>query len=124
MVAPGRHRGVCALRVRCRPIARQPFKSDNRYSPKPPTVRALPKKVLTPDRPDLDRSKGSLYWAHGEVELKLIDVNKDLEVCAPGGQKPRENDLHIDNASRGIADVVVFAQDQAETRKRHETGGI
>src|SRR5688572_16060932 len=33
--------------------------------------------------------KGQFVLGAGTVEIKLLDVNRDHEVCAPGGQRPR-----------------------------------
>src|SRR5688500_18573488 len=34
--------------------------------------------------------KGQFVLGAGPVELKLLDVNRDHSVCAPGGQMPRD----------------------------------
>jgi plastocyanin len=62
--------------------------------------------------------KGQFVLGAGNVEIKLLAVNRDFEVCAPGGQTPRDNSLVIDDATRGIADVVVFAR---RTKHKHES---
>jgi plastocyanin len=41
-----------------------------------------------------------------------------LHVCAPGGQAPRDNSLVVDDATRGIADIVIFAR---RTKHKHES---
>jgi hypothetical protein len=62
--------------------------------------------------------KGQFVLGAGNVEIKLLDVNRDFEVCAPGGQMPRDNSLRIDNATKGIADIVIFAR---RTKHKHES---
>jgi hypothetical protein len=41
-----------------------------------------------------------------------------MAVCAPGGQLPRDNSLRVDDATRGIADIVIFAR---KTKNKHES---
>jgi hypothetical protein len=62
--------------------------------------------------------KGQFVLGAGTVELKLLDVTRDHQVCAPGGQMPRENTLIVDDATRGISDIVVFAR---RTKHKHES---
>jgi hypothetical protein len=62
--------------------------------------------------------KGQFVLGAGTVEIKLLDVNRDHEVCAPGGQRPRDNSLIVDDATRGIADIVIFAR---RTKHKHES---
>jgi hypothetical protein len=62
--------------------------------------------------------KGQFVLSVKTVEAKLLDVNRDHEVCAPGGQAPRDNSLIVDSATGGIADVVVFAR---RTKHKHES---
>lgn len=38
-----------------------------------------------------------------------LNVNKDVEVCAPGGKTVYAQDLVVDSATGGIANVVLFA---------------
>jgi hypothetical protein len=55
------------------------------------------------------------------VEIKLLEANikpEDRAVCAPEGHNPRDNSLLVDEATRGIADVVVFAR---KTKNKHES---
>jgi hypothetical protein len=62
--------------------------------------------------------KGQFLLGAGPVEIKLLDVNRDHAVCAPGGQTPRDTSLVVDDATRGIADIVVFAR---RTKHKHES---
>jgi hypothetical protein len=62
--------------------------------------------------------KGQFVLGAGTVEMKLLDVNRDHNVCAPGGQTPRDPSLIVDDATRGISDIVVFAR---RTRHKHES---
>jgi hypothetical protein len=62
--------------------------------------------------------KGQFVLGAGTVEMKLLDVNRDHEVCAPGGQMPRDPSLKVDDATRGISDIVVFAR---RTKHKHES---
>jgi len=62
--------------------------------------------------------KGQFVLGAGEVEIKLLNVTKDQDICAPGGQMPRDNSLLVDSATRGIADIVVFAR---KTKNKHES---
>jgi hypothetical protein len=55
------------------------------------------------------------------VEIKLLEAKvkpEEMAVCAPGGQMPRDNSLLVDDATRGIADIVVFAR---KTKNKHES---
>jgi hypothetical protein len=62
--------------------------------------------------------KGQFVLGAGTVEMKLLDVNRDHNVCAPGGQTPRDPSLIVDDATRGISDIVVFAR---RTKHKHES---
>ncbi len=62
--------------------------------------------------------KGQFVLGAGAVEIKLLDVNRDHAVCAPGGQMPRDPSLRVDDATKGIADVVIFAR---RTKHKHES---
>jgi hypothetical protein len=62
--------------------------------------------------------KGQFVLGAGTVEMKLLDVTRDHQVCAPGGQVPRDNGLIVDDATRGISDIVVFAR---RTKHKHES---
>jgi hypothetical protein len=62
--------------------------------------------------------KGQFVLGAGTVEMKLLDVNRDHNVCAPGGQMPRDPSLKVDDATRGISDIVVFAR---RTKHKHES---
>lgn len=41
-------------------------------------------------------------------ELKQVEISKDAAVCAPGGQTVFNQNIEVDPASNGIANVVVF----------------
>jgi hypothetical protein len=62
--------------------------------------------------------KGQFVLGTGTVEIKLLDVNRDHQVCAPNGQAPRDNSLRVDDGTRGIADIVIFAR---RTKHKHES---
>jgi plastocyanin len=65
--------------------------------------------------------KGQFVLGAGTVDIKLLDVNSrpdDRHACAPGGQVPRDNSLIVDDATRGIADIVIFAR---KTKHKHES---
>jgi hypothetical protein len=62
--------------------------------------------------------KGQFVLSVKTVEAKLLDVNRDHQVCAPGGTMPRDTSLVVDSATGGIADVVVFAR---RTKHKHES---
>lgn len=61
--------------------------------------------------------KGRFVYAGEPIAAKLLNANKDMEVCAPGGQMPRDNTIRIDSATNGLADVVIFAR---KTKAKHE----
>ncbi|MEX2140739.1 MAG: hypothetical protein WD894_15865 [Pirellulales bacterium] len=65
--------------------------------------------------------KGQFVLGAGTVEIKLLDVSSrpdDRHACAPGGQAPRDNSLIVDDATKGIADIVIFAR---RTKHKHES---
>lgn len=62
--------------------------------------------------------KGQFVLGAGDVEIKLLNVTRDHQVCAPGGQPPRENTLLVDTGTKGIADIVIFAR---KTKHKHES---
>jgi hypothetical protein len=62
--------------------------------------------------------KGQFVLGAGAIETKLLAVNRDFEVCAPGGQMPHDNSLVVDESTRGIADIVIFAR---RTKHKHES---
>lgn len=47
-------------------------------------------------------------------------VNKDEAVCAPGGHAPPQEWLVVDSASKGIANIVLYARDAARV---HDDAG-
>jgi hypothetical protein len=58
------------------------------------------------------------------VEIKLLQANikpEDRAVCAPGGRMPPDTSLLVDDATRGIADIVVFAR---KTKNKHESAAM
>ena len=54
--------------------------------------------------------KGKFTFDGDPPTMPPYAVNKDQATCAPGGQAPLQQFLLVDPASKGIANVVVFAR--------------
>jgi len=54
--------------------------------------------------------KGRFVYAGAVGEPKPLIVDKDTEVCSKGGMKLFDRSLLVDPASKGLANVVVFAR--------------
>ena len=54
--------------------------------------------------------KGRFTFAGSPGEQKALVVDKDTEVCMAGGRKLYDRSLLVDGASKGLANVVVFAR--------------
>ncbi len=52
--------------------------------------------------------RGQFLFQGTPPERRLLNADKNLDVCAPGGQKPQDNTLLI-GENGGIANVLVFA---------------
>lgn len=55
--------------------------------------------------------KGKFVFAGDPPQMSPYNVNKDQEVCMPGGQAPLQETLLVDSASGGIKNIVVFLRD-------------
>jgi hypothetical protein len=54
--------------------------------------------------------RGRFTFAGSAGEPKPLVVDKDTEVCTAGGRKLYDRSLLVDGASKGLANVVVFAR--------------
>ena len=54
--------------------------------------------------------KGRFTFAGSPGEPKALVVDKDVEICTAGGRKLYERSLVVDPATKGLANVVVFAR--------------
>ncbi len=57
--------------------------------------------------------KGTFTFEGSPPANPPYDVTKDVEVCAPGGQPPKQQLLVVDDATKGIANIVIFARNAA-----------
>lgn len=64
--------------------------------------------------------KGVFTFEGDPPAMPEYSVNKDAETCAPGGAAPRQEWLLVDPASRGIANIAVYARDVSRV---HEGSG-
>ncbi|BBO35029.1 hypothetical protein [Lacipirellula parvula] len=64
--------------------------------------------------------KGKFTFDGDPPTMPPYGVNKDQATCAPGGQAPLQQYLLVDPASKGIANVVVFAR---KASRVHEGSG-
>jgi len=52
--------------------------------------------------------KGRFIFGADAPEMPPYSVNKDQEVCAPGGKAPQQQFLVVDEANKGIANIFVY----------------
>jgi hypothetical protein len=65
--------------------------------------------------------KGVFTYDGDPPEMKPTPgVNKDVEVCAPGGHAPPEEWLKVDPATKGVANIVLYARNAARV---HDDAG-
>jgi hypothetical protein len=55
--------------------------------------------------------KGKFTFEGEPPTMPPYDVNKDQATCAPGGQAPPQEYLVVDDATKGIANIAVYARD-------------
>jgi hypothetical protein len=66
--------------------------------------------------------KGVFTFDGGAPAMPPYNATKDMEVCAPGGQPREQEYLVVDDASKGIANIVVFARDVSRVHESAEPG--
>lgn len=54
--------------------------------------------------------KGRFIYDGEPPQMEPYNVNKDMEVCTVNGQAPLQESLLVDPASKGIANIAVFAR--------------
>src|SRR5262245_37921419 len=52
--------------------------------------------------------KGSFKLSGSAPERRLLTIDKDPSVCAPGGKVHQSEELVVDSATGGIRDVVIY----------------
>ena len=67
--------------------------------------------------------KGRFLFAGTPAERKALVVDKETEVCTPGGMKLYDQSLRVDPASKGLADVVVFVRKSSRVKDASASGG-
>ncbi len=66
--------------------------------------------------------KGTFTF-EGEVpEFAAVVVNKDEATCAPGGHVPPQQLLVVDGATRGIANIAIYARDVSRVNDAAQPG--
>jgi hypothetical protein len=55
--------------------------------------------------------KGKFTYEGDPPAMPPYDVNKDQATCAPGGKAPPQEYLVVDGATKGIANIAVYARD-------------
>lgn len=66
--------------------------------------------------------KGKFLFAGTPGERKALVVDKETEVCTPGGMKLYDQSLRVDPASKGLADVVVFVRKSSRVKEAAASG--
>lgn len=66
--------------------------------------------------------KGVFTFDGGSPSMPPYDATKDMEVCAPGGQPRPQEYLLVDDATKGIANIVVFARNVSRVHESAEPG--
>jgi hypothetical protein len=61
--------------------------------------------------------KGTFTFDSGAPAMPPYNVVKDPEVCAPGGQPRAQEFLLVDDATKGIANIVVFARNASRVHE-------
>lgn len=66
--------------------------------------------------------KGRFLFAGTPAERKALVVDKETEVCTPGGMKLYDQSLRVDAESKGLADVVVFVRKSSRVKDAAASG--
>jgi len=66
--------------------------------------------------------KGRFLFAGTPAERKALLVDKETEVCTPGGMKLYDQSLRVDPESKGLADVVVFVRKSTRVKDTAASG--
>jgi hypothetical protein len=66
--------------------------------------------------------KGRFLFAGTPGERKALVVDKETEVCTPGGMKLFDQSLRVDSESKGLADVVVFVRKSSRVKDAAASG--
>jgi hypothetical protein len=64
--------------------------------------------------------KGTFTFAGDPPQMPPYGVNKDHEICAPGGEAPPQELLVVDPATKGVANIAIYARDVSRV---HEESG-
>jgi hypothetical protein len=60
--------------------------------------------------------KGRFVFAGTPGEKKVLVVDKDMAICSKDGMKLFDQSLRVDDASKGLADVVLFVRKASRVR--------
>jgi len=66
--------------------------------------------------------RGKFLFDGTPPERKPLLVNKDTEVCSPGGKKAFSQALLVDPSTRGIANVVIFVRNASRVHPSMKSG--
>jgi hypothetical protein len=66
--------------------------------------------------------KGRFTFEGEPPTMPPYDVNKDHDTCAPGGNAPPQEWLVVDAASKGIANIAIYARDVARVHESAKPG--
>jgi hypothetical protein len=66
--------------------------------------------------------KGRFTFEGEPPAMPPYDVNKDHDTCAPGGNAPPQEWLVVDAASKGIANIAIYARDVARVHESAQPG--
>jgi hypothetical protein len=66
--------------------------------------------------------KGKFLFAGTPAERKPLIVDKETEICTPGGMKLFDQSLRVDPESKGLADVVVFVRKSTRVKDAAASG--
>jgi hypothetical protein len=64
--------------------------------------------------------KGRFTFEGDPPAMPPYDANKDMAVCAPGGQPRPQEWLVVDGATRGIANIAIFARNASRVHESAE----
>ena len=66
--------------------------------------------------------KGKFTFDGDPPTMPPYDVNKDQATCAPGGQAPPQEWLVVDDATRGIANIAIYARNVSRVHDSAQPG--
>ncbi len=65
--------------------------------------------------------KGRFVFDGTPPQMQPYNVNKDMATCAPGGQAPLQENILVDDASKGLANVAIYVRKVSRVHESAES---